>query len=139
MENGKIVAFSTVNAFLEEEFDLKSVLGIFLEDLTSFPSELDNVSLPTVSKKHLTLCEFPSRCQRYRFIQKLIALVNSWLYWKVGSCEREIPKSFFDSSLGKRPVCGTRSIWALFAGNKRSFAFSCYISLWSWFFSTSYD
>ena len=41
MENRKIAAVPALNAFFEEEFDLKNIHGIFLEHLTSFLSELD--------------------------------------------------------------------------------------------------
>ena len=42
MQGGRIAAFPALNAFVEEEeFDIKSICGIFLEHLTSFLSELD--------------------------------------------------------------------------------------------------
>ena len=41
IEGGRIAAFPASNAFVEEEFDIKNVCGIFLEHRTSFLSELD--------------------------------------------------------------------------------------------------
>ena len=47
IEKGKIAAFPALNACLEdEEFDLKSISGIFLAHLTLFLSELDRYIYP---------------------------------------------------------------------------------------------
>ena len=110
MENVKIAAFPAFHAFFKEKFDLKSIRGIFLEHLISFLIELDRYIPSHSFNKHLTGCEFPSSCQRYWFIRKLIAFVNSWLCCKIGSCGKRNTKMFSDSILGERPVSETQSI-----------------------------
>ena len=75
VRSGIIAAFPALNAFVEEEeFDLKSVRGIFLERLTSFLSKLDRYIPSHDFKKAFNFATQPTVYQHnqlFKFIQKL--------------------------------------------------------------------
>jgi len=90
------------------------------------PRRID-ISLRTITSKHLTGCEVLLRCQSYRFIVKWIALLNSWLSCKVDSCGAWLSFEWMSKS---------NLSWFISAGNKIPFSFSNYIPLWSCFLTT---
>ena len=60
MEQGKIAAFSALNAFVEEEeFNLHSICEIFLDHLSSFLSELDRYIPSNDYSKTFNWVRFP--------------------------------------------------------------------------------
>jgi len=77
------------------------------------PSRID-ISLRTITSKHLTRCEVLLRCQSYRFIVKWIALLNSWLCCKVDSCGAWLSFEWMSKS---------NLSWFISAGNKKLFFF----------------
>ena len=84
---GRIAAFSALNALVEEEFDWKSVCEIFLEQLSSFLSELERCNASHNFYPAFNWERIPIEVAALQVHSEILfALVNSWLCCKVDDC-----------------------------------------------------